>query len=164
MHGRGSSRASSAVHVLAEEDGPRVIRGSEEGAGASATKDEGTFGPEVGKIECPACKAILEGQEAFDEHYWTGGACGPQAARKALPVDVSDGMGDDSGVAKSEPVTRANDPKNVNAEPVGRRDRHGARGALTLKAQKRCRRGHLKPGPGRCTRCQADWQVEYRKR
>ena len=144
------------------------------------TKDEGTFGPEVGKIECPACKAILEGQEAFDEHYWTGGACGPQgdsgrvlgeartrpnqAARKALPVDVSDRMGDDSGVAKSEPVTSGNAPKNVNAEPVAARDRHGARGALTLKAQKRCRRGHVKPGPGRCGRCQADWQVEYRKR
>lgn len=45
------------------------------------------------------------------------------------------------------------------------RNRHGARAALTNKAQGRCKKGlHRKQGPGSCLRCQADRQRDYRRR
>ena len=118
------------------------------------------------ECECATCGERFLNLDAFDAHLPADPVapltCARKGSQEARDVDDFGAMGGSSGDFKGEPLTRGFAPENVNAEASKATARHGARGALTLKAQKRCRKGHLKAGTGRCSRCQAEWQARYR--
>jgi len=100
---------------------------------------------------CSGGDPIRDQLDAFARRLCTGQKCNDSGE--------TDG---DSRTAISEPLTSTDAPARRHPGPA---NRHGARAALTNKAQGLCRKGlHRKSGTGSCLRCQADRQRNHTTR